>query len=62
MRRASLLIFIYLVAAPAQFTEHRAASISGFPQQALGESIADAKTPLQITWFGGNHLDLPVYR
>jgi hypothetical protein len=26
------------------------------------ESIADAKAPLQITWFGGSYLDLPVHR
>jgi hypothetical protein len=26
------------------------------------ESIADAKTPLQIAWFGASYLDLPVYR
>jgi putative CocE/NonD family hydrolase len=26
------------------------------------ESIADAKAPLQITWFGASYLDLPVHR
>jgi hypothetical protein len=26
------------------------------------DSIAAAKAPLQITWFGGSYLDLPVHR
>jgi uncharacterized protein len=34
----------------------------GTGKDVIDESIADAKTPLQITWFGGSHLDLPVHR
>ena len=34
----------------------------GTGKNVIDESIADAKTPLQITWFGGSHLDLPVHR
>ncbi|HEY6618989.1 MAG TPA: CocE/NonD family hydrolase [Steroidobacteraceae bacterium] len=30
--------------------------------EVIDESIADAKTPLQITWFGGSYLDLPAHR
>ncbi len=34
----------------------------GTGREVIAESIADAKTPLQITWFGGSYLDLPVRR
>jgi uncharacterized protein len=34
----------------------------GTGMEVVDESIADAKTPLQITWFGGGYLDLPVHR
>ena len=34
----------------------------GTGKDVIDETIADAKTPLQITWFGGSHLDLPVHR
>jgi putative CocE/NonD family hydrolase len=34
----------------------------GTGKDVIDESIADAKTPLQITWFGGSYLDLPVHR
>ena len=30
--------------------------------EVIGESIADAKAPLKIIWFGGSYLDLPVHR
>lgn len=30
--------------------------------EVIDESIADAKTPLKIDWFGGSYLDLPVNR
>jgi len=36
--------------------------VSGTGKDVIDESIADAKTQLQITWFGGGHLDLPVHR
>jgi uncharacterized protein len=32
----------------------------GTGKEVVDESIADAKTPLQISWFGGSYLDLPV--
>ena len=34
----------------------------GTGKEVVDESIADAKTPLQISWFGGSYLDLPVRR
>jgi predicted acyl esterase len=34
----------------------------GTGKDVIDESIADAKTPLQITWFGASYLDLPVHR
>jgi len=34
----------------------------GTGYEVSGESIADAKTALQISWFGGSYLDLPVHR
>jgi hypothetical protein len=34
----------------------------GTGKEVVDESIADAKTPLQISWFGGSYLDLPVHR
>jgi hypothetical protein len=34
----------------------------GTGKDVIDESIADANTPLQITWFGTSYLDLPVYR
>jgi putative CocE/NonD family hydrolase len=34
----------------------------GTGRDVIDESIADAKTPLQITWFGASYLDLPVHR
>jgi uncharacterized protein len=34
----------------------------GTGKEVVDESIADAKTPLQISWFGGSYLDLPVLR
>ena len=34
----------------------------GSGKEVIDESIADAKTPLQITWFGASYLDLPVHR
>jgi predicted acyl esterase len=34
----------------------------GTGKEVADEAIADAKTPLQITWFGGSYLDLPVHR
>ncbi len=34
----------------------------GTGKQVIDESIADAKPPLQITWFGASYLDLPVHR
>ena len=37
-------------------------SQSGTGKEVVDESIADAKTPLQISWFGGSYLDLPVRR
>jgi uncharacterized protein len=33
----------------------------GTGNEVIGESIADAKEPLQITWFAGSYLDLPVH-
>ena len=32
----------------------------GTGKEVVDESIADAKAPLQISWFGGSYLDLPV--
>ena len=32
----------------------------GTGNEVIAESIADAKEPLQITWFAGSYLDLPV--
>jgi putative CocE/NonD family hydrolase len=34
----------------------------GTGKEVIDESIVDAKTPLQISWFGGSYLDLPVHR
>jgi putative CocE/NonD family hydrolase len=34
----------------------------GTGKEVIDESIADAKAPLQITWFGRSYLDLPVHR
>jgi hypothetical protein len=34
----------------------------GTGKEVIDESIADAKTPLQINWFGSSYLDLPVHR
>ena len=34
----------------------------GTGMEVVDESIADAKAPLQISWFGGSYLDLPVHR
>jgi len=34
----------------------------GTGQEVIDESIADAKTPLRMTWFASSHLDLPVYK
>jgi uncharacterized protein len=34
----------------------------GTGMEVADESIADAKTPLQISWSGGSYLDLPVHR
>jgi uncharacterized protein len=34
----------------------------GTGQEVAAESIAAAQTPLQISWFGGSYLDLPVHR
>jgi putative CocE/NonD family hydrolase len=34
----------------------------GTGKDVVDESIADAKLPLQISWFGGSYLDLPVRR
>lgn len=34
----------------------------GTGQDVIDESISDAKTPLQISWFGASYLDLPVHR
>jgi putative CocE/NonD family hydrolase len=34
----------------------------GTGKDVIDESITDAKTPLQITWFGASYLDLPVHR
>jgi uncharacterized protein len=34
----------------------------GTGKDVIDESISDAKTPLQITWFAGSYLDLPVHR
>jgi predicted acyl esterase len=34
----------------------------GTGNEVIGESIADAKAPLQITWFAGSYLDLPIQR
>jgi hypothetical protein len=34
----------------------------GTGKEVTGESIADAKTPLQISWLGSSYLDLPVRR
>lgn len=34
----------------------------GTGKDVIDESIADATTPLQISWFGGSYLDLPVHR
>jgi uncharacterized protein len=34
----------------------------GTGKEVVDESIADAKPPLQISWFGGSYLDLPVHR
>ena len=34
----------------------------GTGKEVVDESIADAKTPLQISWFGSSYLDLPVHR
>jgi hypothetical protein len=34
----------------------------GTGNEVIGESIADAKEPLQITWFAGSYLDLPIQR
>jgi putative CocE/NonD family hydrolase len=33
----------------------------GTGNEVIGESIAGAKEPLQITWFAGSYLDLPVH-
>ena len=33
----------------------------GTGNEVTGESIADAKEPLQITWYAGSYLDLPVH-
>jgi hypothetical protein len=34
----------------------------GTGKEVIDESIADANTPLQISWFGASYLDLPVHR
>jgi hypothetical protein len=34
----------------------------GTGKEVVDESIVEAKTPLQISWFGGSYLDLPVHR
>jgi putative CocE/NonD family hydrolase len=34
----------------------------GTGNEVIGESIEDAKGPLQITWFAGSFLDLPIQR
>ena len=34
----------------------------GTGKDVVDESIADAKVPLQISWFGASYLDLPVHR
>jgi predicted acyl esterase len=34
----------------------------GSGKEVSDESIADATTPLQISWFGSSYLDLPVHR
>jgi uncharacterized protein len=34
----------------------------GTGKDVVDESIADAKAPLQISWFGASYLDLPVHR
>jgi uncharacterized protein len=34
----------------------------GTGQEVIDESIADAKTPLRLTWFASSYLDLPVYK
>lgn len=34
----------------------------GTGKEVVDESIVDAKAPLQIMWFGGSYLDLPVHR
>ena len=34
----------------------------GTGKEVVDESVAEAKTPLQISWFGGSYLDLPVHR
>jgi uncharacterized protein len=34
----------------------------GTGKEVIDESTSDATTPLQITWFGGSYLDLPVHR
>jgi putative CocE/NonD family hydrolase len=34
----------------------------GTGKEVTDESSADAQTPLQISWFGGSYLDLPVHR
>ena len=34
----------------------------GTGKEVIDESITDAKTPLQISWFGASYLDLPVHR
>jgi putative CocE/NonD family hydrolase len=33
----------------------------GTGNEVIGESVADATEPLQITWFAGSYLDLPVH-
>ncbi len=34
----------------------------GTGREVIDESIADAKTPLKIIWYGASYLDLPVHR
>lgn len=56
MRHATALIYLWLLAVP------KGREINyGTGNEVIGESIADAKEPLQITWFAGSHLDLPVH-
>jgi hypothetical protein len=56
LREGSRLVAVLSIVEPGREVNY------GTGKEVIGESITDAKTPLQITWFGASYLDLPVHR